>query len=126
MRLTVMCAEQEKASKKIAELESMKAIIDQERTPIGKGIEGSGSSRLSSVKDELKAQLSSIKAGLAQSFENERESDDIGGAVRNKLKSLHEAISQVARWPSCSVRAVCIAFLARNPQILTPIDCNTG
>lgn len=92
--MTAMYAEQEKASKKIAELESMQAIIDQERTPTGQGTQGS--SRLSSVKDELKAQLSSIKAGLAESFESERGAEDIGSKVRSQMQSLHESISKVS------------------------------
>lgn len=91
--MTAMFGEQDKASKKIVELESMKAMIDQERTPTGKGTEGA--SRLSSVKDELKAQLSSIKAGLAESFESERGAEDVSSKVRSQLQSLHDTISNV-------------------------------
>lgn len=88
-------------------------MIDQERTPTGQGTQGS--SRLSSVKDELKAQLSSIKAGLAESFESERGVEDIGSKVRSQMQSLHESISKVRHdlisFVACVLQKVLSMFL---------------
>lgn len=80
----------------------MKRLIDEQRTPAGKGTEGS---RFNSAKDELKAQLSSIKAALAANTSDaDRVSDagDVSAKVRNQLSHLHDAVDQVCRPPSQS------------------------
>jgi hypothetical protein len=80
---------QESAAKKIAQLESMKKQLDQQSTPSG--------SRFKSAKDELKEQLSSIKAGLAASHaEAERGGEDVRAKVRNQLSQLHDQVAAVA------------------------------
>jgi len=90
-----MGAQQEKASKKIAELEDMKRMIDVQRTPAAKARDGS---RFNSAKDDLKAQLSSIKAGLAASSSESKyalDAGDVSAKVRDQLSQLHDAVDQV-------------------------------
>jgi len=90
-----MGAQQEKASKKMAELEDMKRMIDVQRTPAAKATDGS---RFNSAKDDLKAQLSSIKAGLAASSSESKyalDAGDVSAKVRDQLSQLHDAVDQV-------------------------------
>ena len=57
--------EQVKASRKIAELELLKRSLDQVTTPTSREMESA--SKFKNARDDLKASLSSIKAGLAAS-----------------------------------------------------------
>ena len=89
---------QEKTAKKIAELESLKKLIDEQRTPGGSGIQGG--SRFSSAKDELKAQLSSIKAGLAASETSAMVDDDEVDEVASPNKPKSSDTGMTPPWSS--------------------------
>ena len=91
--------EQVKASRKIAELELLKRSLDQVTTPTSKEMESA--SKFKNARDDLKASLSSIKAGLAASHADDGSPDarHVSAKVRNQLSMLHDAVSQVGLHP---------------------------
>ena len=81
---------QVETSKKIAELENLRKVLDEKRTPKGQGTDGS---RFNSAKEELKAQLSSIKASLAASQDGHESTEDTG-AMQTKVRSQLDKLYQ--------------------------------